>query len=247
MIKDLKGIEYVNLGSFTEKDIDALLSYSYKTYRVSERIGYISSKFLGIKYKENTLIGNMDTHEVFVVNLEFLDCMTFIEYVEAMRLSQDYKEFIDNLKKIRYKNGIVSYFTRNHFFTDWIETNSKSIEDITNDIGREYAVKITKDINLKEDNTLYVPGIPHRLREFSYIPSVYFKKELIDRLSTGDYIGIFSESMGLDVSHVGIFILKDNKYFLRHASSKEKYRKVVDEDFIEYVNNKPGIIVFRPR
>lgn len=246
MRKDFNEIEYINLGNFTEKDIDAILSYSYKAYSVSERIKYLSSKFLGVKYREGTLIGSEDTPEVFVVNLEYLDCMTFLEYIEAMRLSRNYKDFLNNLKKVRYKDGIISYYNRNHFFTDWLETNLKNIEDITCDVGKEYTVKISKNINLKEDNSEYVSGIPHRVREFSYIPSVYINNELISRLSTGDYIGIFSQAMGLDVSHVGIFIMEDGRCFLRHASSKESMRKVVDEDFIKYVSEKPGIIIFRP-
>jgi hypothetical protein len=66
-------------------------------------------------------------------------------------------------------------------------------------------------------------------------------------MRTGDYVGIYSEIKGLDVSHVGIVIKDGDKIYLRHASSQKKQRKVVDQDFKDYIFKKPGIIVFRPK
>jgi hypothetical protein len=34
---------------------------------------------------------------------------------------------------------------------------------------------------------------------------------------------------------------------LRHASSKKEIRQVVDQDFMEYARNNPGIIILRPK
>ena len=70
---------------------------------------------------------------------------------------------------------------------------------------------------------------------------------VLDALSTGDYAGIYSDLKGLDVSHVGIIIRKDNSLSFRHASSQQEYRKVVDQDFKEYIINKPGIVILRPK
>jgi hypothetical protein len=47
------------------------------------------------------------------------------------------------------------------------------------------------------------------------------------------------------VSHVGIFVRNHTDVFLRHASSR--HGKVVDEEFHEYISDKPGIIVMRPK
>jgi hypothetical protein len=63
---------------------------------------------------------------------------------------------------------------------------------------------------------------------------------------SGDFVGIYTDKEGLDVSHTGIIIKKDGKVFLRHASSKEKNQKVVDENLSEYMKNKPGLVVYRP-
>jgi len=70
---------------------------------------------------------------------------------------------------------------------------------------------------------------------------------MVQKLKTGDYAGIYSALQGLDVSHVGI-IIKDGSYVsLRHASSDRRYRKVIDQDFQEYISGTPGLIVLRPR
>ena len=56
------------------------------------------------------------------------------------------------------------------------------------------------------------------------------------------------DRIGLDVSHVGFLLWdKEGKAIFRHASSKSKYMKVIDEDFLEYIKNKPGIIIFETK
>jgi hypothetical protein len=64
-------------------------------------------------------------------------------------------------------------------------------------------------------------------------------------MRTGDYVGIFTEDEGLDVTHVGIAITDGGEILFRHASSVEG--KVVDEDFRLYVRAWPGIVLLRPR
>ena len=63
----------------------------------------------------------------------------------------------------------------------------------------------------------------------------------------GDYIGIYTHIEGLDVTHVGILIKKEGKAYLRHASSKKEFLKVIDEPFESYIKNTPGFIVLRQR
>ena len=214
---------------------------------VGRRVDFLSEKFLGVDYAESTLIGDKDTAEVLVINLQGVDCFTFIEYVEAMRLSNTFFEFEKNLKKVRYRAGEVSYIKRNHFFTDWIEFNPDSVEDVTGKIGGDKAVAIQKVLNEKEDGTFFLHGIPSRSREIRYVPSDAIDDLILDRLKTGDYAGTYSAVKGLDVSHVGIIIKGAHSIYLRHASSQKEIRKVVDQDFRVYVAGKPGIMILRPR
>lgn len=236
--------EIIIIGKWNLQELDNLLYKSWTIQEPDKQITFLSEQFLGIYYKENTLIGSTDVQEVFVINLEAVDCFTFIEYIEAMRLSNSFNVFKNNLKKIRYQDNIVNYYKRNHFFTDWREFNFSSIEDVTSQIACDKATVVEKRINLKEDGTYFLPGIESKLREIRYIPSNFVDNAISADLKNGDYIGIYSAKAGLDVSHVGILIKDKDRVILRHASSE--YKKVVEQDFEKYIEDKPGIIVLRP-
>jgi len=210
-------------------------------------ISYISSKFLGTSYKDSTLIGSLSDPEEFVINLQEVDCFTFIEYVEALRLSISFKDFEKHLKEIRYRSAAIDFRARNHLFTDWREFNKDFVDDVTMETGGGKSLLLTKKMNVREDGTFLIEGIAPCERDIAFIPSADLTDTIIDSLKTGDYIGIYSATPGLDVTHVGILIKYREKTYLRHASSKKKYRKVIDEDFKSYMSGKPGIIVLRPK
>ena len=235
------------LGRFSQNELDQIMRESSRIADIGSRIDFLSETFLGTDYVEATLIGDKDTPEVFVTNFEGVDCFTFIEYVEAMRVSETFSEFEANLRRVRYRSGEASFINRNHFFTDWREFNSAFVEDATGRIGGDKAITIQKILNEKEDGTCFLPGVSPLSREISYIPSDAIDASLSDRLKTGDYAGIYSDMKGLDVSHVGIIVKKGNSIYLRHASSRKEIRKVVDQDFRKYITGKPGIIILRPR
>ncbi len=231
-------------GRWTQGELDKIIRDSSNILDAGIKISCLSEGLLGTPYRENTLAGDLNTPEVIVVNLQGVDCFTFIDYVEAMRLSRSFPDFVENLKKVRYRNGMVSFEARNHFFTDWIEFNAAFVEDATSEIGGSAAVCVRKSLNRKEDGTCWVPGLPQSEREIRYIPSVAVDGRVLGRLRTGDYAGIYSGAAGLDVSHVGIIIRNDGEVCLRHASSV--HRKVVDEDLKDYISGKPGLIILRP-
>lgn len=237
---------YILLGKFTEEQLDHLIRSALKIKDTGSRIEFLSRQFIDIDYKESPLIGDINTPEVFVINLEGFDCFTFLEHIEAMRLSHSFSDFRKKLLLIRYKSGIPAYENRNHFFTDWKEYNSRFVDDITESIGGESAVTVKKMLNLKEDGTYFLKGVPLLERNIVYIPSEKIDESVIKKLITGDYVGIYSHLYGLDVSHVGIIIKDNDNILLRHASSEEDTRKVIDQDFREYISRKPGILVLRP-
>jgi hypothetical protein len=237
--------EYINLGAWSENDIDCILRDSIHFKATGERIALISEKFLSTPYKKTTLVGGIDESEVFVINLDGLDCFTFIDYVEAMRLSGSFDEFKENLKRIRYQSGEVDYKKRNHFFTDWAEFNRRYVLDVTGVIGGDKTKKIIKILNENQDRTCLLQGVRPRKREIAYIPACEMDASVINKMMTGDYVGAYSELPGLDVSHVGI-IVKKGKTFLRHASSREQCEKVIDQPLDEYIEGKAGIIILRP-
>lgn len=245
MDKTEKIKESILLGRWTEDALQSVLSEASQIQDVGERIAFLSGHFLETPYKESTLIGDKNTPEVFVINFEGVDCFTFIDYIEAMRLSVSFSEFKENLRRVRYKTGSVAFENRNHFFTDWVESNSEFVEDVTEEIGGKSAIKVEKMLNVKEDRTFFLPGIKPGERLIKYIPSAAIDDSIINKFKTGDYAGIYSDIKGLDVSHVGIIIKDSDKVYLRHASSLK--RKVVDEDFGTYMSDKPGLVILRPK
>jgi hypothetical protein len=210
-----------------------------------EKIAFLSEKFLGTPYRESTLIGNDTVQEVLVVNLEGVDCFTFIDYIEAMRLSGSFREFTEKLRKVRYRSGEVAFSKRNHFFSDWTEYNRDCVQDVTEAIGGKNTEKTRKTLNRKGDGTRFVDGSPIVERVISHIPSEAVDLTMLGRLRTGDYAGVYSSLPGLDVSHVGVIINEGKTVSLRHASIK--HRSVVDEDFAAYITGTSGLVILRPR
>ncbi len=239
-------MEQVLLGKWTKEQFDRLLIEASKIRDTGNRIDFLSKHFLNTRYKESTLIGNIRTPEILMINLEEVDCFTFIDYIEAMRRSGSYLDFRKNLVNVRYRSGEIDYKNRNHFFTDWKAFNTEFIADVTLHIGAENTKCVSKRLNDKDDGKPFIPGIPCLQRKVEYIPTILSDDTVMAGLKTGDYVGLYSNMEGLDVSHVGIIIRKGNSVIIRHASSA-KQRKVLDEDFKNCIADKPGFIVLRPK
>jgi hypothetical protein len=164
-----------------------------------------------------------------------------------MRWSKSFDDFKRNLKNIRYQSGIVHYQHRNHYLTDWIEFNANLVADVTEQIGADKTKKAIKTLNKGADNKPLLPGVPSRKRGISYIPAEVLTEAIIKKLTTGDYVGVYANRPDLDVTHVGIVIRSGNKLLFRHASSKTQHRTVIDEDFMKYMINRPGLVILRAR
>ena len=108
-----------------------------------------------------------------------LDCFTFIDTIEALKSSTNKKQFKNELIHTRYKKGDISYQNRNHFFSDWIESNA--MNDITCTLGA-----CEKTIKYLNQNEKYLKEIPTVKREISYIKSTKIDTSL---LKNGDYVG----------------------------------------------------------
>ena len=217
--------EYINYGAF-KKDESLFLE---------KNISKLSEKFLNVKYVSHTLSNHeIDTSkENLIINFDSLDCFTFIDTIEALKNSNSKEQFRNKLIHTRYKNGDISYQSRNHFFSDWIESNS--MHDITCTLGA-----CEKTIKYLNQNEKYLKEISTVKREISYIKSTNIDLTL---LKDGDYVGIYTNKEALDVTHTGIIIKKLGKVFIRHASSLKK--KIIDSELLNYTQNKLGIIIYR--
>jgi len=237
----------IRLGQWSEEGLDKFIGDVSRITVIGEKIAVLSETFLGTPYKESTLIGDACREEVLVVDLAGVDCFTFIDYVEAMRLSNSFSSFVENLGRIRYRLGRVAFDGRNHFFTDWLLFNAATIYQATASVGGNSVRQAKKILNVRSDGTLFLPGIPPEQREVAYIPREALGGEtVLEGLQTGDYLGIYAETSGLDVSHVGIVIKTEGRLLFRNASSLSGVRAVIDQDLRGCLSGKPGMLVLRP-
>jgi hypothetical protein len=165
--------------------------------------------------------------------------------VEALRRASSAENFPTQLKNVRYRGGKVSYLTRRHFFSDWVSGNSTPVNDVTAEIGQGDVRVAVKQLNRRGDGSHWLPGITLTTREILYIPTDKINVELLAALHSGDYVGIYSEHAGLDVSHTGLIVKSEGKVMLRHASSHRGAERVVDEELLGYLQGKPGLVVYR--
>jgi len=226
----------VSLGKWNTPLIEELIKSS-KRYSAGDRIDYISKKFLETPYQANTLNTDKNLPEKLIVNLEKMDCHTFLDYVMALSLSDNFSSFYEKLRLIRYENGEINFIKRNHFFTQWID-GAYNIDNISNTFEKFICQK--KLLNQEER---WIGGIAPINKEVCFVPKESYE-ESYKFLKNGDLVGFYSGSDGLDVTHVGIISINE-KILLRYASSKTK--KIIEEPLEEYLKNNGrwGLIIAR--
>lgn len=226
----------------------------------------IGKTFLKIPYVAKTL--EIGEKESLVVNLQGLDCTTFVENVLAFGLisradSLYFPSFTSALKKIRYRDGnLDGYGSRLHYFTEWISNNETKglVKNITNKIGGKI---VKKEINfmgthrdlypfLKDDanyNTILKTEAALKEKEFCVLSQedIAANEHLIQ---SGDIIALATSINGLDVTHTGIAIrAEDGRIHMLHASTGSMQVEITKMPLVDYLKNiksNIGIMVARP-
>ncbi|PPU29955.1 MULTISPECIES: DUF1460 domain-containing protein [unclassified Xanthomonas] len=237
-----------DLNPYTVQRLNTVLDQvsGHRGLSAGHLIKRISALFLDTPYQANMLQGSATTPEKLIIDFTGLDCFTYLDYVEAARRASSQQDFVDRLVLTRYVDGIVGFPYRKHFFSDWVARPYELADDITATLSPA-AVSVDKALNLKADGSNYLPGLPIVQRTITYIPAAAVDSNVVRQLRTGDYVGRYSPAAGLDVSHVGIFLMTDAGPVLRNASSRPENNKVVDSPFLEYVARTAGIVVYRPK
>ncbi len=244
---EANGESNVRISPQSEQILQTLLTVRSKASDTGspERSELLSRQFLGTTYGANTLIGSATTPEQVVIELQKVDCFTYADYVEALKRAGNRDQLIASLIQVRYKDGVVDFGHRKHFFTDWAVASPAVATDITASLSPS-AVQSNKSLNRNDSGGLYLPGLPVVSRTVTYVPSQQVDSGVVGRLRTGDYIGAYARDGGLDVTHVGIFVSTPGGPVLRNASSLAANNKVVDSSLSDYLKTVPGIVVLRP-
>lgn len=241
--------------------IEQLLRESRALRPADNRILFFARKFLGVPYVGGTLDKAKEEH--LVINTRQLDCTTFVENVLALALCSkrgeySFHDFCVQLQKIRYRGGTVAYTERLHYFSDWMEDNSKMgfvrvIEskahpfNAIQHVSVNYMSKHPSAYAMLSAHPQWMPGIiktEKRLtgRKYRYIPknAIDNSRRLRETIHDGDIIAILTSKPGLDTSHIGIAVWKKDGLHLLNAS--QIHRKVVLEPmlFRDYMKRHPS-------
>ena len=211
---------------------------------MGELVVKIGLTFLGTPYAPQTL--DPRGEEELVVELEELDCVTFVETVLALagvihglefdsysRMSNEEirEAYAKKLEALRYRAGHLNgYVSRLHYFSDWVKDNAAL--GLVDEVFTAYPAILDKEpVNfmtthpeaywqLKEDEELLVEikktEIALSESERFYVPQQSLF-QIEPELRPGDIVAATSSVEGLDVAHTGLAIRKDERIHLLHA------------------------------
>lgn len=195
------------------------------------RLRKTADAWLGRPYVANSLIGGPDWPEELVVDLRAFDCVTFVECVMAAARSRSPGGFLDELRRTRYREGRVGWFSRLHYFSDWMKSNQDrgAIRIRTRGAGS----------GCIETGLGVVAGLPARSARFHVVPKrkIHLARR---RLCDGSIVAFASIRANLDFFHTGL-VFDAGGPLLYHASRKAE--KVIAEPLADYLeqNRMRGI------
>jgi hypothetical protein len=204
---------------------------------IGERMAFLSRALLGAGYIVDPLGGGPYRHERLVTREDGYDCVTFCETVLAAARARTPDEFAPELRKIRYRNGEVDWFARNHYFADWMSNNAAN--GICQTLALPGAVHVRKILNS-------MPSLPVATVDFIANPTARVFAHA-DLLAEGDIVAFVSQRAGLDVFHSGMIVRGAGGLLLRHASKSQG--RVLDQPLARFCafNGVRAITVSRPQ
>ncbi len=228
-----------------------------------EHVGFIARQFIGTPYAPHTLEGSP---ERLTVNLEQLDCTTFVETVLALAITAgehrtSWRDFIHNLERIRYRNGELNgYSSRLHYISDWIVDNTHrgNFAEITNRMEQNsYQVKTLDFMSRNRDKYPALKDSTQwaKIRDvergymshrFPYLKTrnITYKPNL-NALKDGDAVAFTTKIPGLDVSHLGFIVIENGHPRLLHASQSAGKVIIDDLSLTEYLKRAKNITGIR--
>ncbi len=216
----------------------------YSGLSIGDLVVRIGETFIGTPYAPHTL--EAPGEEGLVIELEELDCVTFVENVLALaRFVQTVPDellvaraggrqrplFARILEDIRYRGGqLEEYPSRLHYFSEWISDNDVMglVRDVSQELGGVADAEPIDFMTTHPDAYRQLGEDPEFLTELKEVearlsaePRHYIPEDRIagveDRIQDGDIIAATSTVVGLDIAHTGIALWRDGRLHLLHA------------------------------
>ncbi len=254
----------------TESDtlrINSLLAEASAVSQPGQRIVTLASSFLGTPYAGGTLEG---PEECLAVNLDSLDCTTFVETVLAIGAAardhrMSWRDFLGSLENIRYRSGtLTDYSSRLHYISDWAldNTHRGNFSEITDKMPR--TAETTRSLDFMTTHASAYPALADpdmlarikkiernfRNYRFCYVRSADVSRpDIQSALRPGDVVAMVTRVKGLDVTHMGI-IDKDPDGTVRLIHASSAAGEVVRDplplaDYLKRHQSTIGIRIFR--
>lgn len=258
---------------YQKEDSIYVMALFAKAQELPERTNYMlffARQMKGLPYVAHTL--EVNNTEQTVINLRQLDCTTYVENVMALALCMkqckpSFEQFCRNIADIRYAKGKqIHYTSRLHYFTSWIEENTK--KGLCHEIQSpappftaiqtlriDYMTKHVASYRMLKINPDYIPEIDKTEKQltgkkYRYIPKEQVKntKLLRQTIHNGDIIATTTSISGLDTQHIGIAVWHEDGLHMLNASSI--HHKVVEEPmtlykYLQRRKTMPGIRIVR--
>lgn len=224
----------------------------------------VGKQFTGRPYTAKTL--EVEVPEKLVINLHEFDCTTFMENSLALAkaIHQDYAafgEYMKILENMRYRNGqLAGYLSRLHYYSDWLYDNEQLniIKDVTAKLG---GTPVKFNVNFMSNH----PDAYKQLSSQGRIDSMqaiekqiagrkYFMipedkiSQAYESMKAGDIAGFVTDKEGLDIAHVGLLTIQNNKPHLMHASmdaGKVIISAKALANYVKGIQHMKGIVIAR--
>ena len=241
--------------------------------RFGDALARIGERFIDTPYEPHTL--ELSGPERLVINLETLDCVTFVENMLVMarlawapppeitadpdRFEAAYRR---ELTAVRYRGGVLDgYPSRLHYFSEWIADNEVMglVDGISEELGGVADPTPIDFMSTHPDayRQLAEPGVLEAITAMEarlapaarhYIPAadISAREHLI---RDGDIIAATSTVPGLDIAHTGIAVWRNGVLRLLHAPLVGSHVQLSDESIAERIGRiegQDGIMVARP-
>ncbi len=211
---------------------------------IGDLVVRIGQTFIGTPYAPRTL--EAPGAEGLVIELQELDCVTFVENVLALaRFVQSTPGdllvadaggrqralFSGILEDIRYRGGrLDEYPSRLHYFSEWISDNHTMglVRDMSQELGGviddepiDFMTTHPDAYRQLRENPAFLTELKDAEARLSAGPRYYIPEDRIamveDRILDGDIIAATSTVAGLDIAHTGIALWRDGRLHLLHA------------------------------
>ena len=264
-----QGIDYTKADSLKVMDL-LKKAKSLKTKTMASYMVFFGREFKGMPYVAKTL--EKHANEKLIVNLRQLDCTTYVETVLALsrtmaQCKPTFANYCENLKKVRYRDGNVAYPSRQHYFTYWIQENTKEkiVENIqthnppfsaTQNVNANFMTTHLESYPMLKGKPQWVKQIAEMEESITgtkqkYMPTNAVTNSKVARKAVhdGDIIAIVTKKAGLEISHVGIAVWHNDGLHMLNASSLN-HKVIEDNELLQTYLRKQtsalGIRIARP-